>query len=109
MKFYKMRNTKIITGNAYLTDQKKQNFFSKEELNNSFSKASNAYLKNILNVTKEKLVSIDFNHNSASAILDSSLTNFVGSQMGKISAWYDNVCGFSNRICDIASYLSILN
>ena len=28
-----MRNTKIITGNAYLTDQKKQNFFSKEELN----------------------------------------------------------------------------
>ena len=28
-----MRNTKIITGNAYLADQKKQNFFSKEELN----------------------------------------------------------------------------
>ena len=80
-----------------------------EKLNNSFSKASNAYLKNILNVTKEKLVSIDFNHNSASAILDSSLTNVVGTKMGKISAWYDNEWGFSNRMCDIARYLSKIN
>ncbi len=82
---------------------------SKEKLNNSFSKASNAYLKNILNVTKEKLVSIDFNHNSASAILDSSLTNVVSTKMGKISAWYDNEWGFSNRMCDIARYLSKIN
>ena len=82
---------------------------SKEKLNNSFSKASNSYLKNILDVTKEKLVSIDFNHNSASAILDSSLTNVVGSKMGKISAWYDNEWGFSNRMCDIARYLSLIH
>ena len=82
---------------------------SKEKLNNSFSKASNSYLKNILDVTKEKLVSIDFNHNSASAILDSSLTNVVGTKMGKISAWYDNEWGFSNRMCDIARYLSKIN
>ena len=46
---------------------------SKEKLNSSFSKASNSYLKNILDVTKEKLVSIDFNHNSSSATLDLSL------------------------------------
>ena len=84
-------------------------FNSKEKLNNSFSKASNSYLKNILNVTKEKLVSIDFNHNSGSAILDSSLTNVVGTKMGKISAWYDNEWGFSNRMCDIARYLSKIN
>ena len=82
---------------------------SKEKLNNSFSKASNSYLKNILDVTKEKLVSIDFNHNSSSATLDSSLTNVVGSKMGKISAWYDNEWGFSNRMCDIARYLSKIN
>ena len=78
---------------------------SVEKLNYSFSKASNSYLKNILNVTKEKLVSIDFNHNSASAIVDSSLTNVVSLKMGKISAWYDNEWGFSNRMCDIAEYL----
>ena len=50
-------------------------------------------------------MSIDFNHNPASAIVDASLTNVVGKNMGKISAWYDNEWGFSNRMCDIAEYL----
>ena len=76
------------------------------KLNDSFSKASNKYLKNILEITKEELVSIDFNHNKASAIIDSSLTNIIGNKMGKISAWYDNEWGFSNRMCDIANYVS---
>ena len=59
----------------------------------------------ILETTKEKLVSIDFNHNSASSIIDESLTKVVGKNMGKISAWYDNEWGFSNRMCDIVEYL----
>ncbi len=77
-----------------------------KKLNNSLFSASKTKLKNILNVTDEQLVSVDFNHNSASAIIDSSLTNVVGSKMGKISAWYDNEWGFSNRMCDIAEYVS---
>ena len=76
-----------------------------QKLNRSLSIASNKNLKNILNVTNEKLVSIDFNHNSASAIIDTSLTNVIGNKMGKISAWYDNEWGFSNRMCDIVRYL----
>ena len=56
-------------------------------------------------ITDEKLVSIDFNHNSASSIIDTSLTNVVGKNMGKITAWYDNEWGFSNRMCDIAEYI----
>jgi len=76
-----------------------------EKINNSFELASKNKLKNILEITQEKLVSIDFNHNSASAIVDSSLTNIVGNNMGKISAWYDNEWGFSNRMCDIAEYI----
>ena len=60
----------------------------------------------ILEITEEKLVSIDFNHNPASSIVDTSLTNVVGKNMGKISAWYDNEWGFSNRMCDIAEYVS---
>ena len=36
---------------------------------------------------------------------DGSLTNVVGKNMGKISSWYDNEWGFSNRMCDIAVYL----
>ena len=59
----------------------------------------------ILEITKEKLVSIDFNHNQASSIIDSNLTSVIGKNMGKISAWYDNEWGFSNRMCDIAEYL----
>ncbi len=76
-----------------------------KKINSAFELASKKKLKKILKVTYEKLVSVDFNHNSASAIVDASLTNVVGSDMGKISAWYDNEWGFSNRMCDIAEKL----
>jgi len=76
-----------------------------EKINSSFELASKNKLKNILEITREKLVSIDFNHHSASAIVDGSLTNVVGNNMGKISAWYDNEWGFSNRMCDVAEYI----
>ena len=78
---------------------------NKENINKSFELASKNNLKNVLEITHEKLVSIDFNHNPASAIVDGSLTNVVGDNMGKISAWYDNEWGFSNRMCDIAEFI----
>ena len=74
-----------------------------EKINSAFRNFSKK--NKVLEVTEEKLVSIDFNHNPASSIIDSSLTNVVGKNMGKISAWYDNEWGFSNRMCDIAEYL----
>ena len=76
-----------------------------KNINDVFEHASKNELKQILDITYEKLVSIDFNHHSASAIVDASLTNVVGTNMGKISAWYDNEWGFSNRMCDIAEHL----
>ena len=76
-----------------------------DSINNSFQEYINKQKKSVLDLTFEKLVSIDFNHNSASSIIDGSLTNVVGDNMGKISAWYDNEWGFSNRMCDIAEYL----
>ena len=76
-----------------------------KKINDVFESASRNELKKILEITHEKLVSIDFNHNSASAIVDASLTNVVGNKMAKISAWYDNEWGFSNRMCDIAKNL----
>ena len=78
---------------------------SKDKINNAFKEVSKNQLKKVLEITSEKLVSIDFNHNSSSAIVNSSLTNVVGTNMGKISAWYDNEWGFSNRMCDIAEYV----
>jgi glyceraldehyde 3-phosphate dehydrogenase len=74
-----------------------------EKINSAFADFSKK--NKIIEITKEKLVSIDFNHNPASSIIDASLTNVVGKNMGKISAWYDNEWGFSNRMCDIAEYL----
>ena len=74
-----------------------------EKINSVFADFSKK--NKIIEITKEKLVSIDFNHNPASSIIDASLTNVVGKNMGKISAWYDNEWGFSNRMCDIAEYL----
>ncbi len=83
-------------------------FCTKKDLNvekiNSAFQSFNKKNK-ILEITKEKLVSIDFNHNSASSIVDASLTTVMGKNMGKISAWYDNEWAFSNRMCDIAEYL----
>ena len=78
---------------------------SKEKINKAFLLASKNQSKKVLDITYEKLVSIDFNHNSASAIIDSSLTSVVGKNMGKISVWYDNEWGFSNRMCDIAEHV----
>ena len=76
---------------------------SVEKINNVFQNFSEK--NKILEITYEKLVSIDFNHNPASSIVDASLTSVIGKNMGKISAWYDNEWGFSNRMCDIAEYL----
>jgi glyceraldehyde 3-phosphate dehydrogenase len=76
-----------------------------ESINNAFQEYIDKQKKSVLSLTFEKLVSIDFNHNPASSIIDGSLTNVVGNNMGKISAWYDNEWGFSNRMCDIAEYL----
>ena len=76
-----------------------------EKINFAFQKFIEKQNKKVLEITSEKLVSIDFNHNPASSIVDASLTNVVGKNMGKISAWYDNEWGFSNRMCDIAEYL----
>ena len=77
-----------------------------EKINSAFEKFKKKQKVKILDTTREKLVSIDFNHNPASSIVDTTLTNVVGKNMGKISAWYDNEWGFSNRMCDIAEYLN---
>ena len=78
---------------------------TKEKINSSFLKASKAASNRVIDITEEKLVSIDFNHNPFSAIVDASLTCVIGKNMGKISAWYDNEWGFSNRMCDLVKYI----
>ncbi len=76
------------------------------KINTALKNSSKNQLNGILEITDEKLVSIDFNHNSNSAIIDASLTNVVGNNMGKISAWYDNEWGFSCRMIDLVKYIN---
>ena len=83
-----------------------KNNITVDKINSALLKSSKGSLKGVLDITNEKLVSTDFNHNSNSAIVDASLTNVVGNNMGKISAWYDNEWGFSNRMCDLVKFIS---
>jgi len=78
---------------------------SVEEINNLLLKASKSELKNILDTSNEHLISVDFNHNPHSAIVDLSLTKVIETKMAKISAWYDNEWGFACRMCDLANYI----
>ena len=78
---------------------------SVEKINSVFQNFCKKQKNNVIEITQEKLVSVDFNHNPASSIVDASLTSVVGKNMGKISVWYDNEWGFSNRMCDIAEHL----
>jgi glyceraldehyde 3-phosphate dehydrogenase len=72
-----------------------------KEVNELLKEASEGPLKNILAYNTEPLVSIDFNHNPASAIFDSTQTKVIGNLV-KVLAWYDNEWGFSNRMLDTA-------
>ena len=71
-----------------------------EEVNAIMKAASESGpLKGILNYNTGPLVSIDFNHDPASSTFDSTLTKVSG-RLVKVSSWYDNEWGFSNRMLD---------
>ncbi|MGB8337687.1 MAG: type I glyceraldehyde-3-phosphate dehydrogenase [Burkholderiales bacterium] len=70
-----------------------------DEVNAIMKEASLGSLKGILNYNKAPLVSVDFNHDPASSTFDSTLTKVSG-RLVKVSSWYDNEWGFSNRMLD---------
>ena len=72
---------------------------SVDEVNSILKAASEGPLKGILDYNTEPLVSVDFNHNPASSTYDSTLTKVSG-KLVKVSSWYDNEWGFSNRMLD---------
>jgi len=73
-----------------------------DEINQIMLNASKNELKDILGYCDEPLVSIDFNHHSASGIYDSTLTKVMHGSFVKVIAWYDNEWGFSHRMLDTA-------
>lgn len=79
---------------------------SAQEINQVIRDAADGELKGILAYSDEQLVSIDFNHNPHSSILDTTFTRSVGPHMHKILSWYDNEWGYSNRILDLIAYIA---
>ena len=73
---------------------------SVEEVNKAVKQACEDDLKGVLEYNTEPLVSSDFNHNPASSIFDSTLTRVSEGTLVKVSSWYDNEWGFSNRMLD---------
>ena len=71
-----------------------------DEVNGAARQAADTDLKGILEYSKGELVSIDFNHNPASSIFDATLTKVSEGTLVKVSSWYDNEWGFSNRMLD---------
>ena len=80
-----------------------------EEIDSLLKKASSSYLKGILGVTEEELVSSDFIHDQRSSIYDSLATvqnNLKGEKrFFKLVSWYDNEWGYSNRVIDLLRFM----
>ncbi|RFB17770.1 glyceraldehyde-3-phosphate dehydrogenase [Bacillus sp. HNG] len=76
-----------------------------EEINEAFITASVGALKGVLDFTTEPLVSIDFNTNPHSSIIDGLSTMVIGDRKVKVLAWYDNEWGYSCRVVDLAKYV----
>lgn len=72
-----------------------------EDVNRAFAEASEGALAGILGITMEPLVSIDFNTNPKSAIVDGLTTIVMGDRKVKVLAWYDNEWGYSARVVDL--------
>jgi glyceraldehyde 3-phosphate dehydrogenase len=72
---------------------------SVDEVNAIMKAAADGELKGVLGYNADPLVSSDFNHDARSSIFDSTLTKVAG-RLVKVSSWYDNEWGFSNRMLD---------
>ena len=83
----------------FVADVKKDT--SVKVVNDIFKSASEGYLKGILSYEDAPLVSIDYNGNSCSSIVDGLSTKVIDKRLLKILAWYDNEWGYSSRVRDL--------
>ncbi len=77
-----------------------------DTVNNALKKAAEGQLSGIMDYCDKPLVSIDFNNNEHSAIVDALSTNVINNRTVKVLAWYDNEWAYSCRIIELAAYIS---
>jgi glyceraldehyde 3-phosphate dehydrogenase len=75
------------------------------EISAAMKKASETYLKGILETTKEEVVSSDFIHSKASSIYDEGSGIELNNRFFKLVSWYDNEWGYSSRVADLLVYM----
>ena len=98
---------RVPTPNVSLIDlvvEVKKNTSAKE-VNEAFKEAAREGLKNILRVEDNPLVSIDYNGDPYSSIIDGLSTKVMKDNMIKVLAWYDNEWGYSNRVKDLLKFI----
>lgn len=97
---------RVPTPNVSLTDLtvNLKKAATKEEINAALREAAEGPLKGILKFETEELVSVDYMGMRHSSCVDASLTNVIGNNV-KLVAWYDNECGFSNRVLDLVKFI----
>lgn len=78
-----------------------------ETVNKVLSDAEHQHLAGIISYTEEPLVSVDFNHDSHSSIIDGTQTRVSHKRLVKILAWCDNEWGFANRMLDTAEAMAL--
>ena len=81
---------------------------SYDEIKKIMKNASKGYLKNILGYCDEPVVSQDFIGDIRTSIFDAGAGMELNSKFYKIISWYDNECGYSNKLIDLASHISKL-
>ena len=101
-------SVRVPTPNVSLVDLtfETEKATSAEEINRVIREAADGDLRGILAYSDEQLVSIDFNDNPNSSIVDTTFTRSVDPHMHKILAWYDNEWGYSNRVLDLIAYVA---
>ncbi len=99
---------RVPTANVSLVDlvAETERVVTAEEVNSALRKAADGELKGILGFCEEPLVSVDFNGNSLSSIVDSLSTSVVDGTLIKVLSWYDNEWGYSSRIRDLVKYIA---
>ncbi|MEV8215574.1 type I glyceraldehyde-3-phosphate dehydrogenase [Leifsonia sp. NPDC077715] len=76
-----------------------------DEVKAAYKKAAEGPLKGILKYTEDEIVSSDIVSDPHSSIFDSGLLRVIGDQV-KLSSWYDNEWGYSNRLVDLTEYVA---
>lgn len=74
-------------------------------INDALRTAAKGNLKGVLAVEEKELVSVDFNGNKHSSVVDAKTTMVIGPRMAKVLSWYDNETGFSHRMIDLIKYM----